>query len=103
MYVIVGMSQSLLRLTNLYQPMHTHNSICWLLPSNQRQSGHLYREHHSSQVSRLRAKSHTLTPSGLHSHAPRSSYHRVFGFGGMERWNGMVEWTALERWSGTEH
>ena len=24
------------------------------------------------------------------------------GFGGLERWNGMVEWTGLERWNGME-
>ena len=25
----------------------------------------------------------------------------VYGFGGLERWNGMVEWTGLE-WNGME-
>ena len=31
---------------------------------------------------------------------------RVYGFGGLERWNGMVEWTGLDwtgmEWNGTE-
>ena len=26
---------------------------------------------------------------------------RVYGFGGLERWNGMVEWTGLD-WTGME-
>ena len=26
---------------------------------------------------------------------------RVYGFGGLERWNGMVEWTGLD-WTGLE-
>ena len=26
---------------------------------------------------------------------------RVYGFGGLERWNGMVEWTGLD-WNGME-
>ena len=26
----------------------------------------------------------------------------VSGFGGLERWNGMVEWTGLERWNGMQ-
>ena len=27
--------------------------------------------------------------------------YRVYGFGGMERWNGMVEWTGMD-WNGLE-
>ena len=26
---------------------------------------------------------------------------RVYGFGGLERWNGMVDWTGME-WNGME-
>ena len=29
--------------------------------------------------------------------------HRVFGFGGLEQWNGTVEWTGLERWNDRGH
>ena len=29
------------------------------------------------------------------------SLSRVYGFGGLERWNGMVDWTGLE-WNGME-
>ena len=32
---------------------------------------------------------------------PRTTQKGVYGFGGLERWNGMVEWTGLE-WNGME-
>ena len=26
----------------------------------------------------------------------------MFGFSGLERWNGTLEWTGMERWNGME-